>query len=69
MCKFCKPNHKTVDGKAVHGDDLISDDGIGANGGMSACIWFDGTLNIETPIDNVFAVIPIKYCPVCGLRV
>lgn len=68
MCKYCKPIHKTSAGELSHGDELINDDGINANGGISACIWVDKTINIETPIDNLYAVIKIKYCPMCGSK-
>ena len=69
MCKYCKPTHTTSSGELAHGEDMVVKDGIESCGDISVCIWKDGTINIETGVDNLYATIKIKYCPICGLRV
>lgn len=66
MCKYCQPNYKTIPVGTAHGEQLVIIGGTQSNRGMSVHIWNGGILNIEAPADDLYAVIKIKYCPMCG---
>lgn len=66
MCIYCTPKHYTSSGELAHGEDMVNNDGIDSFGDISACIWRDGVLHIETKVDNLYASIKIRYCPKCG---
>ena len=68
MCKYCEPKHCTESGELAHGEEMIINDGIESDGDISACIWKDGVLNIETEVDDLYAAIHINYCPICGKK-
>jgi len=64
-CKYCKTKHMTKSGIG-HGEDMVVHDGVESCEPISASIWNDAVLNIETSVDNLYAAIKINYCPKCG---
>lgn len=64
MCRFCKATTLGL----PHGDDMAIVDGIKAFEPISVYIRRDMNLHIETQVDNLYGVVEIKYCPMCGRK-
>lgn len=58
MCEHC--NIKDDNGKSKRGKSMT---GLMT---INVYIWGAKTLEIETDQDDVFASVPIKFCPMCG---
>ena len=57
-CEYCKSEEK-------HGEDIASYENADYCEPITVCIWEDGMMHIETEVDNLYASIKIKYCPMC----
>ena len=55
MCKYCSSTPEKLRGKEIYKDESFT-----------VFVWEGKKLMVDTEIDDMFAEIKIKYCPMCG---